>query len=243
MKNIVALSPVFTEDSINLKHASIGSDYNLNRFNLKWNVPKEFRNDVIAVYGEDIYAEIVSSQCDLTLLKTEDNWLSNISEKFTKRNIQYGQLEQFINHQNIFIKCSDFKSFKAGVYENVSDIKGFDSLDKQSMVFISDVVEWELEVRCFVLNGKVETYSTYWRDNQFDTNGLSDSEEVELFSFFESFVKDNLDSLPPSIVLDFGIIKDNGWALIEANPAWCSGLYASNAKKALDVIIKSCIKN
>lgn len=69
MKNIVALSPVFTEDSINLKHASIGSDYNLNRFNLKWNVPEEFRNDVIAVYGEDIYAEIVSCQCDLTLLK------------------------------------------------------------------------------------------------------------------------------------------------------------------------------
>ncbi|MDW9381914.1 ATP-grasp domain-containing protein [Chryseobacterium sp. JV558] len=50
-------------------------------------------------------------------------------------------------------------------------------------------------------------------------------------------------SLPPAIVLDFGIIKGKGWALIEANPAWCSGLYACDAEKALEVIVKSCIKN
>ncbi len=58
MKNIVALSPMYTEDSNNLKKASLNSPYDLSRFNAKWNVPEEFRADVIAVYGEDIYAEI-----------------------------------------------------------------------------------------------------------------------------------------------------------------------------------------
>lgn len=243
MKNIIALSPMYTEDSNNLKKASLNSPYELSRFNAKWNVPEEFRADVIAVYGEDIYAEIVSEQCNLTLMKPEDNWLADISEEFTKRKIFYGQLKGFIHEENIFIKCSDFKSFKAGVYQKVTDIKGFDSLDPEITVFTSEVVEWELEVRCFVLNNEIKTCSSYWRNDTFDTNPLSEKEQKDMFAFFDAFIQKYTSSLPTAIVLDFGIIKGKGWALIEANPAWCSGLYACDAEKALEVIVKSCIKN
>ncbi|WP_223600500.1 ATP-grasp domain-containing protein [Chryseobacterium sp. GVT01B] len=243
MKNIIALSPMYTEDSNNLKKASLNSSYVLSRFNAKWNVPEEFQADVIAVYGEDIYAEIVSEQCDLTLLKPADDWLNHIDESFTQRKISYGQLKDFIKEENIFIKCSDFKTFKAGVYQKVNDIKGFDSLDQNITVFTSEVVEWELEVRCFVLNNKIKTHSSYWRNNVFDTNMLSEKEQKDMFSFFESFIQKNSSTLPTAIVLDFGIIKGKGWALIEANPAWCSGLYACDTEKALEVIVNSCIKN
>jgi len=243
MKNIVALSPIYTEDSNNLKKASINSPYELNRFNAKWNVPEEFRTDVIAVYGEDIYAEIVAEQCNLTLTKPDDNWLSKISEEFTKRKISYGQLKDFVHEENIFIKCSDFKSFKAGVFDKVTDIKGFDTLDLESTVFTSEVVEWELEVRCFVFNNEIKTHSSYWRNNAFDTDPLSETEQKDLFEFFENFIKQYSETLPEAIVLDFGIIKGKGWALIEANPAWCSGLYACDAEKALEVIVESCVKN
>ncbi|WP_294231292.1 hypothetical protein, partial [uncultured Chryseobacterium sp.] len=129
-----------TEDSNILKKASIGSSYELNRFNGQWNVPEEFRTAVVAVYGEDIYAEMVAEQCCLTLTKSEDHWLSIISEEFTKRKISYGQLKDFINEGSVFIKCSDFKSFKAGVFNKVTDIKGFDSLDPEITVFTSEIV-------------------------------------------------------------------------------------------------------
>ena len=33
------------------------------------------------------------------------------------------------------------------------------------------------------------------------------------------------------------------WALIKANPSWCSGLYTYDAEKALKVIVESCIEN
>ncbi len=243
MKNIIALSPMYTEDSNNLKKASIHSPYELNRFNAKWNVPEEFRADVIAVYGEDIYAEIVEDQCGLTLMKPDDNWLSVISEEFTKRKISYGQLKDYIDQENIFIKCSDFKSFKAGVYQKVTDIKGFDTVDLNSTVFTSEVVEWLLEVRCFVLHGEIKTYSSYWRNDTFDINPLSEIEKKDLFLFFSLFIKQYASTLPTAIVLDFGIIKGKGWALIEANPAWCSGLYACDAEKALEVIVESCVKS
>lgn len=243
MKKLIALSPIYTEDSNNLKRASINSPYEMSRFNMKWNVPEEFREDVIAVYGEDIYAEIVSEQCNLILTKPSDNWLAGISEEFTKRKISYGKLKDYVKEENVFIKCSDFKSFKAGVYDKISDIKGFDSLDIESMVFTSEVVEWELEVRCFVLNSEIKTHSSYWRNNDFDDNPLSKTEQNEMFDFFEKFIKQYSNTLPNAIVLDFGIIKGKGWALIESNPAWCSGLYACDAEKAIEVIVESCIKN
>ncbi len=73
MKKLVALSPMYTKDSNILKKASIGSSYELSRFNGQWNVPEEFRTAVVAVYGEDIYAEIVAEQCNLTLTKPDDH--------------------------------------------------------------------------------------------------------------------------------------------------------------------------
>lgn len=114
MKKLVALSPMYTEDSNILKRASLGSPYELNRFNGQWSVPEEFRTAVVAVYGEDIYAEVVAEQCRLTLTKPADHRLSLISEEFTKRKISYGQLKDFINEGPVFIKCSDFKSLKPG---------------------------------------------------------------------------------------------------------------------------------
>jgi len=243
MKKLVALSPMYTEDSNILKKASIGSPYELSRFNGKWSVPEEFRTAVVAVYGEDIYAEIVAEQCNLTLTKPDDHWLSIVSEEFTKRKISYGQLKDFVNEGPVFIKCSDFKSFKAGVFDQVTDIKGFDSLDPEITVFTSEVVEWELEVRCFVLNGKIKTFSSYWRNDVYDTNPLTGTEQQELFAFFSQFIERYAETLPKAIVLDFGTIRGKGWALIEANPAWCSGLYACDAEKALEVILESCIKN
>ncbi|AZA93079.1 Uncharacterised protein [Chryseobacterium nakagawai] len=242
MKNIIALSPMYTEDSNNLKKASINSPYELSRFNAKWNVPEEFRADVIAVYGEDIYSEIVAEQCNLTLTKPKDDWLAGISEEFVKRKITYGQLRDFLQEKDIFIKCSDFKSFKAGVYHKLTDIKGFDTVDLHSTVFTSEVVEWELEVRCFVLNNEIKTYSSYWRNNRFDTSSLSETEEHNMFEFFNEFIQKYSPTLPKAVVLDFGIITGKGWALIEANPAWCSGLYACDAEKALEVVVNSCVK-
>lgn len=110
-------------------------------------------------------------------------------------------------------------------------------------VFTSEVVEWELEVRCFVLNGEIKTFSSYWRNDVYDINPLAETEQQELFAFFSRFMERYAETLPKAIVLDFGIIKGKGWALIEANPAWCSGLYACDAETALEVIVESCIKN
>lgn len=92
--------------------------------------------------------------------------------------------------------------------DKVTNIKGFDTLDLESMVFTSEVVEWELEVRCFVLNNQLITHSSYWRNDAFETNQLSGSEQKELFDFFENFIQQYGETLPKAIVLDLGSSKE-----------------------------------
>ena len=70
------------------------------------------------------------------MTKPDENWLSKISEEFTKRKISYGKVKEFIHEENIFIKRSDFKSFKAGVFDKVTSIKVLIPLNMSEPVLI-----------------------------------------------------------------------------------------------------------
>jgi len=46
---------------------------------------------------------------------------------------------------------------------------------------------------------------------------------------------------PPAGVLDVGEIEGGGWAVVEANPAWASGLYDCKPARILHVLRRACI--
>jgi len=48
-------------------------------------------------------------------------------------------------------------------------------------------------------------------------------------------------SIPPAFVMDVGIIADRGWAVIEANAAWGSGLYGCDPAEVLRVVRRACV--
>jgi hypothetical protein len=43
-------------------------------------------------------------------------------------------------------------------------------------------------------------------------------------------------------VIDIGKIVGRGWAVVEANPAWGSGIYGNDPDEVLNVLAKSCMK-
>jgi len=47
---------------------------------------------------------------------------------------------------------------------------------------------------------------------------------------------------PPAFVLDVGYIKDQGWAVVEANAAWGSGIYGCDPSMVLKVLKRACLK-
>jgi len=241
-QKIIVLSPNFSDDSIIINQAAVDSEYTTMRFN-GWNIPENYQNKVIAVYGEDLFTTIVAEQCELELLKPADDWLANIPVKYTLRNIIYDRFKNIKDVKNKFIKPVDFKFFPAGVFTSVEEIQGYTTIDKNIEVFVSDVVNWSIEVRCFIIDRKVQTWSTYiYNDNIEFKNTMLANEEREMLEFLNRFISDKNIELPEAVVIDVGYIPEKGWALIEANPVWSSGVYACNPKRVLETIVKSCIK-
>ena len=240
MKNIIVLSPNFSEDSLIISNAVINSPYQTMRFG-SWNIPESQQENVIAVYGEDLFTTVVAEQCGFHLIKPKNDWLAHIPYKYTLRTIDYNTFGNIKNIRNKFIKPVDFKFFPAGVYESTNDIQGFDTIDDTIEVFVSDVVNWSIEIRCFIVDRTVLTWSTYVYDGKIHiTNQIQQNEEQEMLRFLSHFLSDPAIELPKSVVIDVGFIPNKGWALIEANPVWSSGVYACDPKKVIQAIIESC---
>ena len=46
--------------------------------------------------------------------------------------------------------------------------------------------------------------------------------------------------LPPAFVVDIGLINGRGWAIMEFNAVWCSGILGADAKKCLPCWSRAC---
>ncbi|MEO1033282.1 MAG: ATP-grasp domain-containing protein [Bacteroidota bacterium] len=235
----IALSPIYSTDSNLISQATYNKDDLRSIRCLKWDVPFDERKNVIGVYGEDFFTTHVAGQCGLHLCNVDDHWLSTVPNQYLKRAVTRQKLKD-VSVEDSFIKPVEAKYFKAGIYKTKEAINGFNNLDKDQYVYTSTVVEWDCEVRTFVQDYDIKTQSTYLKDGQYymDTHIPKDKDGFKKFT--NAFLNDPEVKLPKAIVIDFGYIKGFGWALIEANPVYSSGIYACDPLKVLEVIIKSC---
>jgi hypothetical protein len=139
--------------------------------------------------------------------------------------------------ERVFIKPAGEKTFAAQVYESGAALPAMEWLPGDTPVLISEPVFWEVEFRCFVSEGKVQTLSPYWRgDRTAQIDGswpMSDDERQGAVDFAARVLSEN--SLTVG-VLDVGIISDFGWAVVEANPAFGSGIYGCDPLQVLQVV-------
>jgi hypothetical protein len=64
----------------------------------------------------------------------------------------------------------------------------------------------------------------------------SQLEAAAALDFTTGFISDNPIYLPPSVVVDVGLIPDRGWAVVEANASWASGIYGCDPAKVLQTL-------
>ena len=112
-------------------------------------------------------------------------------------------------------------------------------------MLVQEIVEWTVEFRSFVLDRKLAAISAYWRDNKpaKSDDGLWTSNQSELkeaTSFCEGVLADQSVSLPEVVALDVGIVRNRGWAVIECNAAFSSGIYGCDPLAVLPVLRHSC---
>jgi hypothetical protein len=134
------------------------------------------------------------------------------------------------------VKPPGDKSFPARVYTG-AELP--DHLPGEMPVLVAEVVEWESEFRCFVLDGELRTFSIYARHGELqDENdyACTDDEAGALGGFVARLLADARVELPRAVVVDVGVIVGRGWACVELNGAWGAGIYGCDPAEALRVI-------
>lgn len=227
------LSPRFHGDSQDLWRAAVARGWNTHRA-IRYRPPEVA--DECCVYGEIMFADMMASRCDLGLLDPPDDWLATLPREWTGRGVYFTfASEVHTITERRFIKPANDKVFQYGVYERGTDAP-LRYVDPRCPVLVSEVVSFDLEVRLHVLDGEIRTLE-YYR-----LVGEKPEEEVraEAREFGATVMERFGDQLPSAVVLDVGHIEEQGWAVVEANQAYASGIYGeADTQAVLDVVRRS----
>ncbi|MEK8019943.1 MAG: ATP-grasp domain-containing protein [Candidatus Parabeggiatoa sp.] len=240
---ILILPAQYSEDSILLWHTAASEGWIVQRLQT-WRMVDPIEGEKITLYGEPLFAAAIAEQLSLALLEPPLDWLCQLPFHFVKRRIQFAKLANLNTIKwPAFVKPADDKCFPAGVYNAISEIPTIEHLDNSTPILISEPVNWQCEFRAFILEGGCETISIYARNENLaqTSDGSWPASELEM-NAAKTFLTSLLSEvpLPPSVVIDIGIIADQGWAVIETNPSWSSGIYGCDAKAVLRTITRGC---
>lgn len=231
------LSSRQTEDNQALWRAAIQRDWPVERAR-GLTLPAGLADDEIVLYVEALFAPAVAARLNLSLVEVSEDWLVRLPERYRKRDVQIATLADArrIDFPR-FVKPPNDKSFPAQVYATGSELS--DAFEDSMSVLIAEPVAFEAEYRCFVLDRTIRTMSPYLLNGQLARELGFDSphsERLEATEFANTVLSDAAVELPRAIVLDVGRISGRGWAVVEANAAWGSGIYGCDPDAVLDVL-------
>lgn len=246
MTPTLMLSPQFGEDSNRLQAAARGRDWRVVRWS-NWQRPVGLETSDACLYSSPLFAARVAQLTGLSFPEPPDDWLANLPLDLVQRKIESTSLGLAREcTKRAFYKPAAFKTFKAAVYESGAELPTESDADGTTPVLISEIVHWESEFRFFLLDGQVITGSVYFRNGQSAQVGDDWPASEDEFEQAALVARRAFQALPQSlhrsIVIDTGFIRGAGWAVIEANPSWGSGLYGSDANLVLDVIQAAVVR-
>lgn len=205
----------------------------------------EVEADRILVYIESLFAPAMASQFGIKLVELTDDWLPRLPSEYRRRDVELTTLEQ-VSASDLpkFLKPPNEKSFPAKVYDSVDILLA--DYEPTTSVLSASPVEWAAEFRCFCLDGEVRTLSPYLRHGELSKlDGFSATEEelLDAKRFAETVLNDDRVATPRAIVLDVGTLVGSGWAVVEANAAWGSGIYGCDPDEVLNVVEQATVIN
>ncbi|MBC7820124.1 MAG: ATP-grasp domain-containing protein [Planctomycetaceae bacterium] len=237
------LSARNNEDSQRLWRAAIRKGWAVERLH-DWRVPEEMKSVPEPIlYAEALLAPIHATHFGLSLLEPPNEWLPRLPQAYRQRKVILTTLEQArLGEFPSFVKPPNDKSFPPTVCQCPDDLPK--EYAEDAPVLVAEVVRWEKEFRCFVLDRELRTFSVYLRngklqrDNEFESSAI---EDAEVSSFVGALLADPRVELPRAIVIDVGMIEGRGWAVVELNAAWGSGTYGCDPDVVLDVLRFSAV--
>ena len=205
-------------------------------------------DDDFAFFYTAPHAFDIARQLDRKLLGCSPQWTVELPYGFLKRELHQTTLADALEITGLqFVKHSVSKAFPAAVYDAQTLADATSAIPAESLVHVGEPVEWTHEYRCFVVDRQVKTVSAYLYDREIVKDyesfpDLSESEVNSVTKFAESVLGSPDVSSPPAFVLDVGRIADRGWAVVECNECWASGIYACDPIQVLKTLLSASCK-
>jgi hypothetical protein len=241
-----------------IREAQLEQNYTLIH-SLGLDVPREVYQADIA--GENVSywvpsflaAQLQRLNIAQALTSPGDSFMSDIPEELSGRKIVTTSLKNFLSTEtkasSLFIKPAEAKLdyFVAGSY-TLSDIEKLAqqySIPDSTMVQYTDsILELNYEHRLYIYDGLVLTGSAYLIDGStyYDNmdNPLYQYKLPNAVAYAQDII-DTISNKPMAFTLDVAWnIKTQSWFVLEANPAWCSGIYGSDVESVIYTIQRSC---
>lgn len=219
------LTPRLTNDSLALERAARELSWTVHRA-VRYRLPPAAELEDPVVYGELVFCDVMAEKLGLGLLEPSHRWLAELPAGYLQRQVRA------LNHEDLysvtersFIKPSNDKLFEAGIFERGSHVpRRYIAPDLP--VLVSEVVSFGFELRCYVLDRKLLTAGVY----AFEDARISRTKERFLYEsgceWAQQLLGDPKVELPSAVVIDVGFIPElMTWAVVEANQAYCSGIY------------------
>ena len=237
------LTPRHTGDSQLLWRAALRRGWHVERLRT-WRIPGQLREVADPVlYVEALFGPTLAEELGVRLVEPPDDWLVRLPAEYRLRDIRLTTMaEARASSTPAFVKPPADKSFAARVYTGAGLP---DELPGDMPVLVSEVVAWESEFRCIVLDRELRTFSIYARNGALQDDedyACTDGEAAALRDFVSRLLADPRVELPRAIGVDVGVIAGRGWACVEANGVWGAGLYACDPDEALEVIRHATIR-
>jgi hypothetical protein len=194
-----------------------------------------------AVHVSTDRALAVARALDLALLEPPFDLLARVPERYLRRQVEaatFADLDRLAGRT--FVKPADplDKWFDAGTYSDPRDIRTRQPRP-DAPVLLSEVVEWSVEFRYFVLEGKAVAGSPYIAHGRTSWTARNGPLPQAGLAVVEGVCAEMASDLPPAFVLDVGMIADRGWAVVEFNPIWSAGLLAADAHAVLPALLRA----
>lgn len=242
------LSSRFTTDSQILRSAARNLGWETLRLD-GTSLPDWFEppDEQIALFYTAPEAFDVASQLNRRMVGCPPDWTVSLPHFLLSREIYQTTLQEALSiSQPRFVKHAISKAFPAAVYCSKSLAKATEKIPRQSLVHVGEPVQFELEFRCFVFERTIAAISLYRRDGTafsdheplLNENGNEQEAAVE---FANSVLATEEVKCPPAFVLDIGYITERGWAVVEFNECWASGIYGCQPDRVLETLIHACV--
>ena len=174
------------------------------------------------------------------------SWLSSVDKSLTRRKIVTGAVSMMPEDVLLFAKPAESKidAILAGKYRKseIEEICARDGISSnQQFQWSESILKMNHEHRFFVAHGKVVTGSPYLIDGVVYHPGLVSPYFTDALKAAESILTELGENQPPAFTLD--VARDEtseAWLIVEANPAWSSGIYGCDPSLVIDVLEVAC---